>query len=254
MDSRKFKRWAIYAVLAVANILILVTAFRGNLAVKSPAQAKSVPAGSTKIYLPIVYRAPDPLSILSNFTSYQEREADTQFLHIVGEVKNQDGSGITDINIEAHLFDRKGNEVGFTVGHPALPDVPAGAKTCFHLVSELPDGYDSYELKLAGFKTQPDLPQMVDTYITNSRFDKDFGWYAVNGVATYQAGKISGDASVSATFYDRKGRVIGCEQAFAAFPDSEIAEPGIFAFYLMSPNASKVETVSTLAVTFPSAP
>lgn len=254
MDSRKFKRWAIYAVLAVANVLILVTAFRGSVSVKPPAQAKSVSTGSTKIYLPIVYRAPDPLSILANFTSYQEREADTQFLHIVGEVENQDSSGITDINIEAHLLDRKGNEVGFTVGHPALPEVPAGAKACFHLVSEVPDGYDRYELKLTGFKSQPDSTQTVDTYITNSRFDRDFGWYAVNGIATYQVGKISGDASVSATFYDRKGQVIGCEQTFAAFPDSEIPEPGVFAFYFMSPHAAKVETVSTLAVTTLSVP
>lgn len=251
MDSRTLRRWALYAFLVVMNILILVSAFGGKVSQRQPVRAKDLPTPSNSLYLPLVNKAPEPVTLLGNSTSFVESEADQQVLHLVGEVNNQSGKNAENILIAAKLLDSKDNLLGEVQGKLSLRLLPNGASSCFDLAVALPEGFERYELTLGGFELTEGDEQAVNSYVTNARFDRDFGWYAVNGVATYEVGNISGDVAVAATYYDKQKRVVGCEQTFASFPDSEVPEPGVFSFYFMGTNAFKVVEAQTLAVNVP---
>ena len=251
MDSRTLRRWALYALLVVANILILTTAFGSKVRVSAPTLPKSQPTTNTFIYMPLVSKPSEPMTLQQNHTSYIEQEAEQQVLHLVGEVTNQSGKNVRNILLEASLFDRNGALLSTIQGYLALNLLPNGATTCFNLATALPDGFEKYELKVLSSETVEGDETAVESYITNERFDGDFGWYTVNGVATYAIGNISGDVAVAATFYDKQKQVIGCELSFANFPETEVPEPGVFSFYYMGGNAPKVTSAQTLAVNVP---
>lgn len=251
MDSRTLRRWALYAVLVVGNILILVSAFSSKVSIKLPALPKSPPITKSYVYLPMVSIAPDKLTLQKNHTNYIENEAEQQFLHLVGEISNQSGKNVRNVVIEARLLDRGGMLLASFQGNLALSLLPEGATTCFNLATALPDKYEKYELRILSFDQVDGDEKAVESFVTNALFDRDFGWYAVNGVATYAVGNISGDVAVASTYYDKQKRVVGCEQTFATFPESEVPEPGVFSFYFMGNNAIKVVEAQTLAVNAP---
>ncbi|MGB4594438.1 MAG: FxLYD domain-containing protein [Anaerolineaceae bacterium] len=248
MDSRTLRRWALYAVLVVANILILVSAFSNKVSIKLPALPKSQPSTGTYIYLPLVSKPSDPLTMQKNHTGYVEIEAEQQVLHLVGEISNQSGKNLRNVVIEARLLDRSGMLLESLQGNLALDLLPDGTTSCFNLATTLPEEYENYELKVLSFTQVEGDENAVESYVTNAYFDGDFGWYAVNGVAIYEIGNISGDVAVAATYYDKQKQVIGCEQTFANFPESEVPEPGVFSFYFMGSNAFKVTEAHTLAI------
>ena len=252
LETGSLRRWALYAVLVVANILILVSAFSSKVSIKLPALPKSPPSTETRMYLPIVSMAADPLTIQKNHTSYIETEGEQQVLHLVGEISNQSGKNVRNILIEAKFLDRKGELLTSFQGKLALELLPDSATSCFNLTTAPPEDYEKYELKVSSFEQVDGDENAVNSYVTNARFDRDFGWYAVNGIATYEIGNISGDVAVAATYYDKQKRVIGCELTFTNFPESEVPEPGVFSFYFMGNNAFKVTQTQTLAVNVPS--
>ena len=248
MDSRTLRRWALYAVLVVANVLILTSAFGNQVSVKMPALPRSLSTAENVLYLPLINKAPDPLTLKPNHSSYIEQEGEQQVLHLVGEVTNQSGKNIKNLVIEANLFNREGVLLSSFQGNLALDLLPDGATTCFNLATALPDKFEKYDLKVLKSEQVEGDEKAVESYITNERFDRDFGWYTVNGVATYEIGNISGDVAVAATYFDKQKQVIGCELTFANFPLSEVPEPGVFAFYYMGSNAAKITAAQTLAV------
>jgi len=251
MESGALRRWGLYAVLVIANILILVTAFGNKITIKAPSLPKLSPSTQTTLYLPIVGKPPDPLTIQTNHSSYIEQEAEQPTLHMVGEITNQSGSNLRNVVLEASLLDRAGEVLTSVQGNLALNMLPDGATSCFDLTTNPPEGYEKYALKIVSFDRVESDEKAVESYVTNARFDRDFGWYAVNGVATYEVGNISGDVAVAATYYDKQKQVVGCELTFANFPASEEPEPGVFSFYYMGGNAFRVSEAQTLAVNVP---
>lgn len=247
MEKRTLGRWGLYAVLVVANILILVTVLGNQVRSSSSSRATSNPAESL-VFLPMVGMASEPITLRDNHTSYIEKEADQLVLHLVGEISNESGENLRHIIIEAQLLNRGNNRLATVEGNLAVGMLPDGASGCFDLATKLPKGFDHYELKILSSEPARRDEKAIDSYITAEHFDRDFGWYAVSGVATREAGNIGGDVQVSATYYDQHKRVIGCETTFAIFSQSNVSVPGLFTFHYMRNNAFQIAQAQTLAV------
>jgi len=151
---------------------------------------------------------PTVVKILGNHSHYIDIIGN---LHIVGEVSNDTGNHLRDVQITANIFNGIGQLIDTGFANIHLDNLPAGDKTCFRISLEEPTGWSYYEFGPPSYLTDGEpLPNLVVLNDSGSYYPV-FGWYKVNGQVRNDHGTRVEYVRPVGTLYDASGIVIGCD-------------------------------------------
>lgn len=183
---------------------------------------------STPISTPIPTNTPTPtpttippgVSVLSNHSSYVDS---IDYLHVIGEVQNNIANHLRFVKITANIFDSSGQllDTDFTYIH--LDNLPAGDKTCFHILLREPAGWSYYEFEAPTYWTDGEPLPNLATFNDSGSYNSTFGWYEIIGRVRNDHGSRVEYVSPVGTVYNASGVVVGCDFTFV---NSTHLDPG----------------------------
>jgi hypothetical protein len=177
-----------------------------------------VPEGASEQVLP-----PDRLPL--DIVSYDLDIYD--YISIVGEVRNNTGGWVRDVDVSATLYDPSGAIIGADVGTTLIYLVGPGEVAPFLLIIEgdASQGISRTDLRVSGSPTSERRTTDLEVVEESAYLDSYTGDYHVmgqvrnNGVSTYTM------VEVVATFYDSSGKVVayGTGGLYIDIPPNEAA-------------------------------
>lgn len=173
------------------------------------------------VYLPLVMReSPAGVYVLNNHFAYVDTIG---YLHIVGEVKNTTTNHLRFVKVTANIFNSNGQLLDTEFTYTYLDNLPAGDKTCFHIILKEPIGWSYYEFEPPTYLTdgQP-LPNLT-IFNDSGSYDSTFGWYRIIGQVRNDHGTRVEYVSPVGTLYNASGRVVGCDFTYV---NSTHLDPG----------------------------
>ena len=174
----------------------------------------------TRTATPSATPIPPGVHVLPNHSFYVD---DSDYLHIVGEVWNHTDGHVTNVMIVADLVTAGGElaDTGLTVID--LQNLPAGERTCFHIMLAEPEGWARYEFRPVRYLTAGAPLPRLEVRASNGRYDAASGRYEVTGRVHNAESQRLEYVGVVTTLYDAAGVVIG---AGFAYVDSIHLDPG----------------------------
>jgi hypothetical protein len=181
------------------------------------AQAQTASAwAADRLYVPIITRSgtlPTGVILLNSHYSYVVTSSLDDALHIVGEVFNNSDQDLSDVQITAILYDANGIELDQDTVPIYLDNLPAGEKTCFHLLfSPLLETWATYELQTpvyqSGGSPWPNLT-VTDLDIQYNPPQPDL--HLIGSITNEDTRQIQFIDMVG-TLYNQVGKVVGCNK------------------------------------------
>ena len=207
-------------VVIVAGIIVVITGAvitTSSSVTYGAALANGTLTPTAWIYLPHISRqeppTPTPTAIppgvyaLPNHSYYVDS---TDYLHIVGEVRNNTGNHLRFVKIAADIFSSSGQllDTDFTYIH--LDNLPAGDKTCFHILLPKPAGWSYYQFETPTYRTDGEpLPNLTVMNHSGS-YNATYGGYEIIGQVRNDHGTRVEYVSPVGTAYNTSGTVVGC--------------------------------------------
>jgi hypothetical protein len=128
--------------------------------------------------------------------------------HIVGEVLNNTAGHLWLVRIPVTFYDSSGQVVGTDYTYAYLDNLPAGEKTCFHIILDEPAGWTRYEFGTITHLAGRALPNLAPLNHTGSVIN--YGWYKIAGQVRNDHGTQVKFVEVVGTLYNAAGTVVGC--------------------------------------------
>ncbi len=173
------------------------------------------------VYLPLVTKEPPPgVYILNNHSDYVDSIG---YLHIAGEVQNNTANHLRFVKITANIFNGDGQLLNTDFTYIHLGNLPAGDRTCFHILLEEPASWSYYEFEAPTYWTDGEpLPNLV-VFNDSGSYNSTFGWYEIIGQVRNDHGTRVEYVSPVGTVYNASGIVLGCDFTYV---NSSHLEPG----------------------------
>lgn len=150
---------------------------------------------------------PTDVSILTNHTAYID---DIDYLHIVGEVRNNTNNHLRQITVQADVYAASGQLLTTTSGVTLLETLPAGEKTCFNLFLPQPGGWSYYQFRPLSYLTDGESPPNLSLSNLTGRNGFNFDWGDILGDVTNNEGRTVESIKAVGTLYSADGDVLGC--------------------------------------------
>jgi hypothetical protein len=144
------------------------------------------------------------------------------YLHVIGEVYNNTTNHLRFVKITANFFS-SGQLVDTNYTYIYLDNLPAGAKTCFHILLPQPIDWSYYQFEAPSYWTdgQP-LPNL--TVLNNSgSYNPTYGWYEIIGQVRNDHDRRVEYVSPIGTLYNASGTAVGCDFTYV---NSTHLDPG----------------------------
>lgn len=171
-------------------------------------------------YLPLVVRQPPPgVRVLNNHFAYVDT---IDYLHIVGEVQNNTANHLRFVKITANIFNSNGQLLDTDFTYTYLDNLPAGDKTCFHILLEEPAGWSYYEFEAPTYWTDGEPLPNLAIFNDSGSYNSTFGWYEIIGQVRNDHGTRVEYVSPVGTVYNASG-VVGCDFTYV---NSTHLDPG----------------------------
>jgi hypothetical protein len=182
---------------------------------RTPTRTPTATRTQTPTRTPTVTPTPTPseVYILPNHSHYVDSY---NWLHVVGEVSNETTANLRFVSITANFFNNNGQLVDIEYTYTYLDNVPAGAKTCFHILVTQPADWAYYEFEPPSYWTdgQP-LPNLTVLNDSGS-YVPAYGWYRILGQVRNDHGTRVEYVSPVGTVYNASGTVLGCDFTFVS--------------------------------------
>lgn len=146
--------------------------------------------------------------MLPNHSSYVDS---IDYLHIVGEVHNNTASHLRFVKISTNVFNSTGQLLATDFTYTYLDNLPAGDKTCFHILVEAPAGWSHYEFEAPSYWTDGEPLPNLTIFNDSGSYDSTFGWYEIIGQVRNDLGSRVEYVSPVGTIYNSSGTVVGCD-------------------------------------------
>lgn len=163
------------------------------------------------IYIPLIVRnwPPSPgVYVLSNHSSFVDSIG---YLHIVGEVWNNTASHLRFVKIAVNIFSSSGQLLDTDFTYTYLDKLPAGDKTCFHILLEEPAGWSYYEFESPTYWTDGEPLPNLAVFNDSGSYDSVYGWYEIVGQVRNDEGSRVEYVQPVGTLYNESGTVVGCD-------------------------------------------
>jgi hypothetical protein len=165
------------------------------------------------------------VSILANHSTYVDS---IDYLHIVGEISNETANNLRFVRITTNVFDNNGQLLDTEFTYTYLDNLPAGDKTCFHVLMPLPNDWSTYEFEAPTYWTDGEPPSDLEIFNVSGSYDPTFGWYEIIGQVQNNAGHRIEFVSPVGTLYNNAGTVIGCDFTFVQSRDLDPGQTSAF--------------------------
>jgi hypothetical protein len=213
------------------------------------------------IYLPLVLRnyspgstpptpipPPQEVYVLPNYSHYMSGNT----LYVVGEAQNDGDDYAVLVNVPVQLFDSGGYLLGTYSTYISL-DLPAGEKSCFHLViNNPPVGWASIDFDVPtyySFANQP-WPNLT-IYDDVGEYQTDFT-YKISGIVRNDESQSAGTVLIEGALYNSDDKIVGCRLAPATDPSLAPGETSPFElFYGYDGDYSDITTYRLQADSIP---
>lgn len=180
----------------------------------------TIPPTATSTSTPTATAIPSGVYVLSNHSSYVDS---IDYLHIVGEVWNNTSVHLTFVKIIADIFDDVNHLITTDFTYTYLDTLPAGEKTCFHILLPDPTGWSSYQFEKPTYWTDGSpLPNLALVDVSGA-YNPTYGWYDIVGMVRNDHGSRVEYVSPVGTLYNAAGTVIGCNFTYVS---STYLDPG----------------------------
>jgi len=174
---------------------------------------------------PTATTAPSGVYVLSNHSSYVDS---IDYLHIVGEVQNNTANNLRFVKITANIFNNTGQLLDTDFTYIFLDNLPAGDKTCFHILLNEPAGWSYFEFEAPTYSTDGEpLPNLAILNDSGS-YDSTFGWYQIIGQVRNDEGTRVEYVSPVGTVYSGSGVVVGCDFTYINSTHLETGQTSAF--------------------------
>ncbi|MFQ6058643.1 MAG: FxLYD domain-containing protein [Anaerolineae bacterium] len=169
---------------------------------------------------PTATRTPADVYVLSNHSHYVDS---INYLHVIGEVYNNTANHLRYVKITANFFNSSEQlvDTGFTYTY--LDNLPAGVKTCFHILLAEPAGWSYYEFEAPSYWTDGEPLPNLTVFNDSGSYDPTFGWYEIVGQVRNDHGSRVEYVSPVGTVYNASGTVVGCDFTYV---NSTHLDPG----------------------------
>jgi len=153
----------------------------------------------------------DPPDVLSNHSSYTDT---INYLHIVGQVQNNTANHLRSVKIIANLFTSGGQLVDIGIDYITLDNLPAGERTCFHILLDEPIGWSYYEFETPTYHADGEpLPNLTVSNDSGS-YNPTSGRYTILGLVRNDHGTRVEYVNPVGTVYNVSGIVVGCDYTY----------------------------------------
>ncbi|MBN2391366.1 MAG: PKD domain-containing protein [Anaerolineae bacterium] len=217
------------------------------------------------IYLPLVLRnwstgsitptptitptpSPQDVYVLPNDSHYMSGNT----LYVVGEVQNDGSDYAVLVQVPVQLFDSSNQLLGTYPTYISL-DLPAGEKSCFHLViNNPPVGWASIGFDVLTYYSFADQPwPNLTIYDDVGEYQTDFT-YKISGMVRNDASQSAGTVLIEGALYNSDDKIVGCRLAPATDPSLPPGETSPFElFYGYDGDYSDITTYRLQADSIP---
>lgn len=164
------------------------------------------------LILPVGQQAYAEFSFQKQFSYVDE----TRFLHLLGVIRNDSDTAMTNVLIRASFYDSQGNLLDEFQREPGLQVINPGESSSFEILyidQQTAGDVANYTMSAMGQVTEP--KEKALTIISwNSRLDI-LGTYYINALARNDGQETADNAIIIGTLYDSEGRVIAIGKALA---------------------------------------
>ena len=158
--------------------------------------------------------------ILANHSSYVDS---IDYLHIVGEVRNDTNQDLRFVKVTAALYGSGGQLLDTQFTYLTLGTLLAHDKACFNILLPEPANWASYEFAEVDYWDDADPPPNLLVSNHSGSYNSTFGWYEIVGQVTNNEGQRLEYVSPVGTLYNQAGTVLGCTFTFV---DGTHLDPG----------------------------
>lgn len=173
-----------------------------------------VTATNTPTNTPTATPTPTTVPSVAIYPNHSFYVDSIDYLHIVGEVQNNTSNNLRFVKIAANLFSSSSQLLATDFTYIYLDNLPAGDRTCFHLLVEEPAGWSHYEFEAPTYWTDGEPLPNLTIFNDSGAFDPTFGWYEIIGQVRNDHGTRVEYVSPVGTLYNVHGTVIGCDFTF----------------------------------------
>lgn len=179
-------------------------------------------AAANDVFFPIVYHdikptptitptptlIPGGVIVLPNSSAFT---TSTGTLHVVGEVQNNTVYTLRNVTVTANFYNSSNQWLDTNSELTFMNDLPPGAKTCFNLSLDAPQGWSYYQFDPVTYQTNGEpLPDLTLTNVSGS-YNSQFKYYRITGNVRNDENVIVYEIRTVGTVYNISGKVIGCE-------------------------------------------
>lgn len=210
-------RWIVAIVVAVISVMTSALIAASSSATYGAVLANGTLTPTAWVYLPYVSKeelptltpttVPSGVHILSNHSSYVDS---SDYLHIAGEVQNSTANHLQLVKISVNIYNSSDDFIDTDYTYTKLDNLPAGYKTCFHILLEEPAGWSYYQFETPTYWTggKP-LPNLTVLNHSGS-YNPTSGKYVIIGQVRNDHGTRVESVSPVGTLYNDSGLVVGC--------------------------------------------
>ena len=235
-------RWTIAIVAVMVSVIIYVLTVASSSITYGAVLANATLTPTAWVYLPYISRqepltltptltptntptptpttVPSGVHILSNYSFYVDS---IDYLHIVGEVQNNTANHLRFVKITANIFSGGGQLLATDFTYIYLDNLPAGDRTCFHILLEEPAGWSYYEFEAPTYWTDGEPLPNLTVLNDSGSYNSTFGWYEIIGQVRNDHGTRVEYVSSVGTVYNASGVVVGCDFTYV---NSTHLDPG----------------------------
>lgn len=164
------------------------------------------------LFMPVAQQAYAQFSFHNQYSYVDE----TKFMHVLGEIRNDSDSAMGNILITISFYDSEGNMLDRFSRAPALQVINPGESSPFEILyinQTAVDRVANFTMSAAGQDAELKEEQL-EIISSNSRLDV-LGVYYINAAAMNNGSEDATNAIMTATLYDRDGRVVAIGKALA---------------------------------------
>ncbi|HUG97334.1 MAG TPA: CFI-box-CTERM domain-containing protein [Nitrososphaera sp.] len=164
------------------------------------------------LVLPVMQQAYAEFSFHNQFSYVDE----TRFLRVLGEIRNESDTAMSNVLIRASFYDSQGNLLDEFQRAPAMQVINAGESSPFEMLyidSQTAGNVTNFTMSATGQSTGA-KEKALTIISSNSRLDI-LGTYFINAAARNDGPETADNAIMIATLYDSGGRVIAIGKALA---------------------------------------
>lgn len=216
------KRWLV-CVIVLATVLLFSSCTKPPAPMPaSPLKPPTIP--TPPLGPPVPAPVPTPATVekgvvfISDF-AYRDRN---NYLHVIGEVRNDTTGNVRDVKITVSLLDGQGNPVATRTNLSYLTLLDPGQRSPFDIIfPEVLGGVPNYQMELSWEATNETDRTRIEVRQISTRKDEK-GYYWVEGEVRNAGSQAAEVVAIVGTFYD-DGKVVAV--AFG-LPDTVPLAPG----------------------------